>query len=89
MNTFFKANLIVLYVLAAAGMIIILPWGIGPYLQRISLALFAIHMLETIAMFKHVKSYEGPIAKSVVLSLLYGLLHWLPLMRANQRKLQA
>ena len=30
-------------------------------------------------MFKHVRKYRGPLAVSVLLTLLFGLLHWKPL----------
>ena len=30
-------------------------------------------------MYKHVRLYRGPLAASVVLTLLFGLLHWKPL----------
>ena len=30
-------------------------------------------------MFKHVRLYRGPLAASVVLTLLFGLLHWKPM----------
>jgi hypothetical protein len=85
MNTYLKANLVVLYLLALASLAVTMPWGIGPYLQRATLVLFVIHALETVVMFKHVKFYNGPLAKSIGLSLLYGLLHWLPLARAAKR----
>ena len=82
MNTFLKANLIVLYLLALASLVWPLPLDAGHWLQRISLVLLAVHALETVAMFKHVRKYAGPLAVSMALSLLFGLLHWLPLAKA-------
>jgi len=35
-------------------------------------------------MFKHVKAYEGSLVKSMVLTLLFGLLHWMPIAKANK-----
>ena len=86
MNTYFKANLLAIYALALVSLFITLPCGSGPYLQRISIALFAVHALETIVAFKHVKSYKGPLLHSIGLSLMYGLLHWLPLAKAGKAK---
>ena len=44
--------------------------------------LLVLHALETVVVFKHVKRYQGPVAVSVLLSVLFGVLHWLPLARA-------
>jgi hypothetical protein len=35
--------------------------------------------------FKYVKTYSGPLWVSVVLALLFGVLHWMPLARALRR----
>lgn len=84
MNKFLKANLLGLYALALLSLAIPLPWDSNGLLQRLSLILIAVHLLETVVMFKHVKAYEGALWKSVGLSLLFGLLHWLPLARKNR-----
>ena len=39
--------------------------------------LLVLHALETVVVFKHVKRYQGPVAVSMLLSVL-----WLPLARA-------
>jgi hypothetical protein len=41
--------------------------------------LLALHGVELVFMFKHVRLYQGPLAVSVALTLLFGLLHWRPL----------
>jgi len=85
MNTFLKANLIVLYALALASLVWPLPLDAGHWLQKISLILLAVHAIETVAMFKHVRKYAGPLAVSIALSLLFGLLHWMPLAKDNTK----
>jgi hypothetical protein len=85
MNTFFKANLIAIYALALVSLFVTLPWGTGPQLQKITLLLLGIHVLETAVAFKHVKAYKGPLLHSIALSLLFGLLHWLPLAKASHK----
>lgn len=84
MNTYFKANLLAIYALALVSLFVTLPWGSGPYLQKITVIVLAIHVLETVMAFKYVKSYQGPLLHSIGLSLLYGLLHWLPLARDSK-----
>jgi uncharacterized protein YhhL (DUF1145 family) len=84
MNQFLKANLLGLYALAALSLAVPMPWDSNALLQRISLILLAVHAVETVLMFKHVKAYEGALWKSIGLSLLFGLLHWLPLARKGR-----
>jgi hypothetical protein len=83
MNTFLKATLVGLYALALASLGWTLPLDAGLWLQRISLVLLGVHAIETVAMFSHVRKYVGPLAFSIALSLLFGLLHWLPLAKAG------
>lgn len=79
MNNVSRAALLALYALALAAVFVPLPWGAGPVLQRIALITVAIHLAELVFFFKHVKNYAGPLSASVALTLLFGLLHWLPL----------
>jgi hypothetical protein len=82
MNTFFKANCLGAFALALLSLVWALPWGLGPVMQNIALALLVIHVLEAIVAFKYIKTYQGPLWHSLLLALLFGLLHWLPLARA-------
>jgi hypothetical protein len=66
------------------SLFVTLPWGTGPLLQFVSVALIAVHALEALFVFKHIKSYKGPLLASLALSLLFGLLHWMPLAKASQ-----
>lgn len=84
MNAFFKANLLALYALALISLIVPMPWDSGPQLQRITLIVLAIHAAETVVAFKYVKNYRGPLWHSVAKTLLFGLLHWWPLVRASK-----
>ncbi len=84
MNRFLQLNLLGLYALALLSLLVPMPWDSNALLQRLSLILLGVHVLETVVMFKHVKAYEGALWKSVALSLLFGLLHWLPLARKGR-----
>jgi uncharacterized membrane protein HdeD (DUF308 family) len=59
----------------------------GSVVQTIAALLIAAHVLELAVAFKYLKYYKGPLVISVILSLLFGLLHWLPLAKANRTKL--
>jgi uncharacterized membrane protein HdeD (DUF308 family) len=56
-------------------------WGI---LATIAAVLLASHVVELLVMFKHVRRYRGSLAMSAFLTILFGLLHWLPLARAAE-----
>lgn len=81
LNLFLKASLLGVYLLGIASHIVALPGQAGPIVQTASLALLLIHALECLLAYRYIKLYEGPLAKSLVLSLLFGLLHWMPLAR--------
>lgn len=83
MNTISRAALLTLYTLALAALFFPLPGDAGPAVQRIALITIAIHVLELCFVFKHVRAYAGPLSSSVALTLLFGLLHWLPIARAQ------
>ena len=53
--------------------------------QRLALVLLGVHALECLLAFKHIKRYTGPLWVSLALSLLFGLLHWMPLARAARQ----
>jgi len=82
LNTLSKALLSATYLVAIVSLFVALPMGAGPVVQKLALALIAVHVLECVLAFKYVKSYPGPLLTSVVLALLFGLLHWMPLAKA-------
>lgn len=72
------------YVLGVASAAGLLPaaWS---FWKTIAVVLLAAHLLEVIVMFKYVKRYRGSLGASLVLTLLFGFLHWKPLMQAKER----
>jgi len=85
MNTLLKAACLAVYVLALAGLAGLLPPGLAGTMQNIALVLLVIHALEIVVMFKQVRLYRGPLAVSMLLTLLFGLLHWKPLADEQKR----
>lgn len=71
------------YVLAGASLAGWLPPGWFGRVQWVALVLLSLHVLELVFMFRHVRLYRGPLALSVLLTLLFGLLHWKPLADAQ------
>ncbi len=86
MNPFLKTLLLATYALAIASLLLPLPFDAGPMLRRVSLILLAVHLLELVFVFRHVRLYKGPLGISIVLTLLYGLLHWKPLADADKAR---
>jgi len=84
MNKLLKAGCLALYALAVAGTLGYLPQGPAAILQGLALLFLAAHVLELIFVVKYVRLYQGPLIVSVMLTLLFGLLHWMPL--AKQHK---
>lgn len=85
MNALLKAACLAAYGLALAGLAGLLPPGLAGTMQNIALVLLVIHALEVIFMFKHVRLYRGSLAVSILLTLLFGLLHWKPLAEDPKR----
>lgn len=81
LNIFFKANCIAVYLLAIASHFVSFPMQAGDVLQTLALALILVHLLEAVLAFRYIKTYDGPLYVSVLLALLFGLLHWMPLAR--------
>lgn len=85
MRTTLKLLLIATYALTIVSLFGVLPADLGHLLQRISLILLVIHAVELLLMFKTIRTYKGPLLASVVLTLLFGLLHWKPLADAQRQ----
>ena len=80
-----KAVCLGIYALAMAGLAGLLPSGFAGSMQTIALVMLAVHAVELAVMFKHVKRYPGPLAISILLTMLFGLLHWKPLADAAKK----
>lgn len=74
-----KAACLVAYLLALAGLAGLLPAALAATVQQLALVLLLIHAVELLVVFKYVRLYRGSLAASVLLTLLFGLLHWRPL----------
>jgi nicotinamide riboside transporter PnuC len=67
--------------MALAGLSGLLGAELTRTTQNLALALLVIHALELVVMFKHVRLYRGSLLMSMVLTMLFGVLHWRPLAR--------
>jgi hypothetical protein len=85
LNVVLKGSCLAVYLLAVVGIVVELPFGITSTVQYGAAILLAAHALEALVAFRSVKHYEGPLWVSVLLTLLFGFLHWLPLAREHVR----
>jgi uncharacterized protein YhhL (DUF1145 family) len=79
MNTLLKAGCLMVYFLALIALATELPMGIGQWMKVVAIGLLVVHSIELLFVWKYVKAYEGAVKVSIALTLLFGLLHWLPI----------
>jgi uncharacterized membrane protein (UPF0136 family) len=84
-NYSLRALCLLAYAMAIAKLAGLLPAGTFDRAPMVAGVLLAVHAAEVVLMFKQVRLYRGALAASVVLTLLFGLLHWKPL--ADQQAL--
>lgn len=83
-----KAGCLAIYGLALAGLAGLLPHGLSWAMKMVAVAFLGIHALELVFVFAKVRLYRGSLAASVLLTLLFGLLHWIPLANGQARTKQ-
>ena len=78
-NYLFRALCLLAYVMALGKLAGLVPAGTFDSVTTVAFVLLALHAGELLLMYKHVRLYKGPLVVSVLLTLLFGLLHWEPL----------
>lgn len=78
-STTLKAGCLAIYALALVGLFVPLPFGLQAPLLYAAVILLASHGLEALLMLRTVRRYPGSLATSLLLTLLFGFLHWWPL----------
>lgn len=83
-----KLGLLALYAATAATFFVTLP-GLSPevvhWMRLIAGGLLVLHAVEAVIFHRKLALYQGPMGVSVLLTLLFGFMHWLPLSKAHQR----
>ena len=74
-----KIACLAVYAMALAGLAGLLGGELANRMLSVAVVLLTLHVLELVFMFNHVRKYRGPLLVSVLLTLLFGLLHWKPL----------
>ena len=83
-----KLALVVFYAVTAATFFTDVP-GLTPeaihWMRVTAVVLLVAHTLELVIFRSKIALYRGPLAVSMVLTVLFGLLHWKPLADAQRR----
>ncbi len=69
------------YVAALISLFGDLPPVLESVLQWGSITLLVAHALEVVVCLRWIRLYEGPLALSILLTLLFGFVHWMPYKR--------
>ena len=73
-----KLICLLFYAAALLSLFVEMPAVLEQVLQYGTLVLFAAHAIEIVVAFRYIKLYEGSLLISMVLTLLFGLFHWMP-----------
>ena len=81
MQVVLKSICLAIYVLAMLETLLAPGASLTTVLQYAALLLVAAHILEVLFVFRCLSRHSGPLVDSLALTLLFGVLHWLPLKR--------
>ncbi|MBP8926165.1 MAG: hypothetical protein KBG75_09925 [Pseudomonadales bacterium] len=73
-----KLICLLFYAAALLSLFVAMPPAVEQVLQYGTLLLFAAHTIEIVVAFRYIKLYEGPLLISMLLTLLFGFVHWMP-----------
>ena len=85
MIIFSKIGCLAIYTLAITALAGWPNGNLATIVQVVALLMLATHLLEALLMRNRLKSFPGSMAANVVLTLLFGLLHWKPLLDQQAR----
>ena len=77
-QTLSRAVLLLFYAAALLSLYQDWPPLLEAVLQYGTLLCLVAHVIETVVNFRWVRMYEGPLVVSILLTLLFGILHWMP-----------
>ena len=82
-----KAACLAIYALALAGVAGLLPHGFSAPVQVVAASFLGVHTVElaVIFMLRKVHLYRGSVWMFAILTIMFGLLHWLPFCVAKPR----
>ncbi|MBI5279191.1 MAG: hypothetical protein HY854_22350 [Burkholderiales bacterium] len=85
-NFLMRAGCIGVYAAGFSGAAGLLPRPFAAPAVGIALFVLGAHTIELAVLRRHLGLYQGPAAKSVALALLFGSLHWFPLLELQRTR---
>lgn len=80
MFTVLKALCLAVFGLAILANFVAMPEWLASGAQTLAVILLFVHVLEVFFFWRYVRMWQGPLIGSVVLTLLFGILHWKPML---------
>jgi len=84
MSLLMKIACLAVYALGLAGALGLVHGPAAAVGEIVSIALLGIHALELLFAFRFLHRYAGSMAVSILLAMLFGVLHWAPLARQHK-----
>jgi uncharacterized protein YhhL (DUF1145 family) len=81
MNLVMRIGCLLAYALGIAAFTGLIHGPLAAAAAIVTIALVGLHALELLFAYRFLHRYKGSMAASVVLALLFGVLHWAPLAR--------
>jgi len=81
MNLAMRIGCLLAYALGIAAFAGLIHGPLAAAAAIVTIALVGLHALELLFAYRFLHRYKGPMGVSVVLALLFGVLHWAPLAR--------
>jgi len=81
MNLVMRIGCLLAYALGIAAFAGLIHGPLAAAAAIVTIALLGLHALELLFAYRFLHRYKGPMGVSVVLALLFGVLHWAPLAR--------
>jgi len=85
MSLIMKIACLAVYALGLAGALGLVHGTAAALGGIVSIALLGIHALELLFAFRYLHRYQGAMGVSILLAMLFGVLHWAPLARQGQK----
>jgi len=75
-----KALCLAVFGLAILANFVAMPEWLASGVQTLAVILLFVHVIEVFFFWRYVKMWQGPLIGSIVLTLLFGILHWKPML---------
>lgn len=86
LNFLMRLGCVAVYAAGAAGATGLLPAPAAAPAVGVAMFVLAAHAIELVVFWRRLGLHPGPAAAAVTLALLFGSLHWFPLLEAERQR---